>query len=61
MAPGIAMTVVFVDRVTAAITDPGIGTLAMLAAFTGVVIGVALYAHRRFAAPNAQQRGTDGA
>jgi phospholipase D1/2 len=61
MAPGIAMTVVFVDRVTAAITDPGIGTLAMLAAFTGVVIGMALYVHRRFAAPNAQPRGPDGA
>jgi uncharacterized membrane protein YdjX (TVP38/TMEM64 family) len=51
MAPGIAMTVIFVDRVTAAITDPGAGTLAMLAAFTGVLIGVALYVHRRFGTP----------
>ncbi len=48
MAPGIFMTVVFVDRVSAAVTDPGWGTFAIVAALAAVLITVALYVKRRF-------------
>jgi uncharacterized membrane protein YdjX (TVP38/TMEM64 family) len=48
MLPGIAVTVVFVDRVAAAVTDPGFGTFAMLAAFAAFILAVAVYVKRRF-------------
>jgi phospholipase D1/2 len=48
MAPGIAATVVFVDRITAAVTDPGPATFAAVAGLAAVLAAVALYVHRRF-------------
>jgi uncharacterized membrane protein YdjX (TVP38/TMEM64 family) len=48
MAPGIAITVIFVDRITAAVTDPGPGTYAALAAVAAVVVAVAMYVRKRF-------------
>lgn len=48
MAPGIALTVIFVDRVTAAVTDPGVGTFATVAVMAGLLVAVAVYVHRRF-------------
>ena len=60
MAPGIAMTVIFVDRITAAVTDPGVGTFATLAALAAVLVGAALYVRRRFgrADPAPKPEGT---
>ncbi|MDB5902485.1 MAG: rane protein [Betaproteobacteria bacterium] len=49
MAPGIAVTVIFVDRVHKAVTDPGFGSFAAVAAVAAVVVAAALYIHRRFA------------
>jgi uncharacterized membrane protein YdjX (TVP38/TMEM64 family) len=48
MAPGIAMTVVFVDRVAKAVTDPGLGTFAIVAALAAVLVAIAVYVNRRF-------------
>lgn len=48
MAPGIAITVIFVDRVTAAVTDPGVGTFLTVAALTGLLVAVAVSVNRRF-------------
>ncbi|MEN3352421.1 MAG: phospholipase, partial [Betaproteobacteria bacterium] len=48
MAPGIAVTVIFVDRVAAAVTDPGPGTYAALAAVAAILVGVAIYVRRHF-------------
>jgi phospholipase D1/2 len=48
MAPGIAITVIFVDRITAAVTDPGPGTYAALAAVAAILVGVATYVRKRF-------------
>ena len=60
MAPGIAITVIFVDRITAAVTDPGPRTYAALAALAALLIGVAVYVRRRFgdveAAPQPERR-----
>ena len=50
MAPGIILTVIFVDRVTAAVTDPGPGTFAILAALVALLAAAALYVRRRFGA-----------
>jgi phospholipase D1/2 len=50
MAPGIAMTVIFVDRVSAAVTNPGPGTFAIVAALAGLLVAVAVYVNRRFGA-----------
>ena len=50
MAPGIAMTVIFVDRVTKAVTNPGIGTFAIVIALAALLVAVALYVNRRFGA-----------
>jgi uncharacterized membrane protein YdjX (TVP38/TMEM64 family) len=47
MFPGIVATVVFVDRVAAVITDPGVGTFLMLAAVIGLLFAMALFIHRR--------------
>jgi uncharacterized membrane protein YdjX (TVP38/TMEM64 family) len=47
MFPGIVATVVFVDRVAAVITDPGVGTFLMLAAVIGLLLAMALFIHRR--------------
>jgi phospholipase D1/2 len=49
MAPGVAVTVIFVDRVTAAVTDPGFGTFAMVLGIAGLVAAAAVYINRRFA------------
>jgi phosphatidylserine/phosphatidylglycerophosphate/cardiolipin synthase-like enzyme/uncharacterized membrane protein YdjX (TVP38/TMEM64 family) len=46
--PGIALIVLFVDRVDAAIRDPGLSTLVALAAVTGLLVGSALFVWRRF-------------
>ncbi|MDB5863075.1 MAG: rane protein [Betaproteobacteria bacterium] len=51
MAPGIAITVIFVDRVTKAVTDPGFGTFAAVALLAAGVVAAALYVNRRFARP----------
>ncbi|MDB5921308.1 MAG: hypothetical protein JWN13_244 [Betaproteobacteria bacterium] len=48
MAPGIAITVIFVDRITAAVTDPGPGTYAALAAVAAILVCVATYVRKRF-------------
>jgi uncharacterized membrane protein YdjX (TVP38/TMEM64 family) len=49
MAPGVAVTVIFVDRVTAAVTDPGFGTFAMVVGIAALVAAAAVYINRRFA------------
>jgi phospholipase D1/2 len=48
MAPGIAITVIFVDRVAAAVADPGPATYGALAAVAAILVGVAIYVRRRF-------------
>ncbi len=48
MAPGILVTVVFVDRVTAVVTDPHAGTIGMLVLFALILVAAAVYVHRRF-------------
>lgn len=48
IAPGIALTVIFVDRADAAINHPGPGTFALLAAVTAILVGSALFVWRRF-------------
>lgn len=47
MAPGILVTALFVDRVAAAIKDPGPGTFAVLAVVVALVLGAAVALHRR--------------
>ena len=47
MFPGIVVTVVFVDRVTKAVTDPGLDTLLTLLAFAAMIVAAAVYIHRR--------------
>jgi uncharacterized membrane protein YdjX (TVP38/TMEM64 family) len=54
MSPGIVATVVFVDRLIAAVRDPGPKTIALLAVIAGFLIATALLVHRRLAA---QRRG----
>jgi phospholipase D1/2 len=58
MAPGIAVTVVFVDRVSAAVTDPGLFTYAGVVGMVAIVAAGAYYVHHRFAAatPPAAER-----
>ena len=56
MAPGIAITVIFVDRVTAAVTDPGRRTFVALAAVVAFVVAAAVYVYRRFGAVEAAPR-----
>ena len=48
LAPAIALTAAFLDRAEAAITDPGLGTLASLAAVAGVLVAGVLFVWRRF-------------
>ena len=48
IAPRIALTVVFVDRVRAAIASPGLDTFAILALVAGVPIGAGLLVWRLF-------------
>ena len=50
MAPGITITMLFVDRVTAVITDPGPGTFVTLGAFAAMLVAIAVLVHRRFGA-----------
>ena len=57
MAPGIAVTVVFVDRVSAAVTDPGFVTYAGVVGMVAVIAAAAYYVHHRFAVtPPAAER-----
>jgi phospholipase D1/2 len=51
LTPGIILTVVFVDRVAAAVTDPRVGTIALVAVCALVLLAAALYVHRRFRSP----------
>jgi uncharacterized membrane protein YdjX (TVP38/TMEM64 family) len=48
MLPGITVTVMFVDRLSAAIIHPGPGTFVALAAVATVILGAILFAWRRF-------------
>jgi phospholipase D1/2 len=50
MLPGIVATVVFVDRLIAAVRDPGPKTIALLTVIAAVLIATALLVHRRLAA-----------
>ena len=50
LAPGITITMLFVDRVTAAVSNPGAGTFVTLGAFTAMIVAIAVLVHRRFAA-----------
>jgi phospholipase D1/2 len=56
MFPGIVATVVFVDRVTAVITDPGLPTFLMLAGFVALIVAIALFVHRRLVRTPARRR-----
>jgi uncharacterized membrane protein YdjX (TVP38/TMEM64 family) len=61
MLPGITATVIFVDRVAKAVTDPGLATFLMLVAFVALILAAAVFVHRRLvrtdtAAANAQPR-----
>ena len=47
MTPGIAATVVFVDRIAAAISDPSPGTFASLAAIAAALVGAVVLVRRR--------------
>jgi phospholipase D1/2 len=47
MFPGILAIVVFVDRVTAAVTDPRPYNFLMLLGFAAIVVAVAVFIHRR--------------
>jgi uncharacterized membrane protein YdjX (TVP38/TMEM64 family) len=47
MLPGIVAIVVFVDRVTAAVTDPRPYNYLLLIGFAAVVVAVAVSVHRR--------------
>jgi phospholipase D1/2 len=47
MFPGILAIVVFVDRVTAAVTDPRPYNFLMLLGFAAVVVAVVMFIHRR--------------
>lgn len=47
MAPGIFATVVFVDRVAKAVTDPGLDTFIMLLAFVALILAAAMFVNRR--------------
>jgi uncharacterized membrane protein YdjX (TVP38/TMEM64 family) len=60
MLPGIVATVVFVDRVTAAVTDPGLDTALMLAAFATLIVAAALFVHRRLVRRDGGPRVVDG-
>jgi uncharacterized membrane protein YdjX (TVP38/TMEM64 family) len=50
MLPGIAATVLFVDRLIDAVRHPGPKTIALLALIAAAVIALALLVHRRLAA-----------
>jgi hypothetical protein len=52
MAPGITVTMLFIDRVTAVITDPRPATFITLAAFAAMLVAVAVLVHRRFSRPD---------
>jgi phospholipase D1/2 len=52
MLPGITATVIFVDRVAAAVTDPGLDTFLMLAGFAALIIAIALFVHKRLVKGN---------
>ena len=51
MSPGIIATVVFVDRVAAAVTDPGLATVLMLVGFAALIVAAAMFVHTRLARP----------
>ena len=51
LSPGIIVTVVFVDRVAAAVTNPRLGTIAVVGVFALILLAAAFYVHRRFRTP----------
>ncbi len=51
MSPGIIATVVFIDRVAAAVTDPGLATVLMLVGFAALIVAAAMFVHRKLARP----------
>jgi phospholipase D1/2 len=56
IAPGIALTVMFLDRADAAINDPSASTFTLLAACTALFVGSAVYVWRRFGRDASGQR-----
>ena len=50
LTPGITITMLFVDRVTAVVNDPGVATFVTLGAFVAMIVAVAVMVHRRFRA-----------
>ncbi|MCW7539818.1 VTT domain-containing protein [Aquabacterium sp. A7-Y] len=50
MAPGICMTVLFIDRVTEAVRDPGLGSFALLAVVVALVVAGAILIHQQVSA-----------
>jgi phospholipase D1/2 len=48
LLPGIVLTVLFVDRLAAAILEPGAATLAALTAAAALVVAAAIVIHRHF-------------
>jgi phosphatidylserine/phosphatidylglycerophosphate/cardiolipin synthase-like enzyme/uncharacterized membrane protein YdjX (TVP38/TMEM64 family) len=59
MLPGIIATVIFIDRVAAAVTDPRPATFLMLIGFAALIVAIAMFIHRRLvkggAAPVTQE------
>jgi uncharacterized membrane protein YdjX (TVP38/TMEM64 family) len=57
MLPGIIAIVVFVDRVTAAVTDPRPYNFVMLIGFAAIVVVIAVAVHRRLVRNNHRSPG----
>jgi uncharacterized membrane protein YdjX (TVP38/TMEM64 family) len=47
MAPGITATAIFVDRAAAALRNPGIDTVALLAAVVAAIVAAVFFVRRR--------------
>jgi uncharacterized membrane protein YdjX (TVP38/TMEM64 family) len=60
MLPGIVATVVFVDRVAAAVTDPGLDTALMLVGFAALIVAAAMFVHKRLARADSRARAVPG-
>lgn len=59
LLPGLVLTSAFVDRAVAAVQEPGVATLAMLAAVVAVAVGIARWLQRRLA-PRRDAPSPDG-
>lgn len=55
MTPGIAATVVFVDRIAAAVSNPGMDTFLLLAIVAGLLVAAALVIRRRLGNAGGEQ------